>query len=84
MFKKFAVRLLGSLAFLSALIFASCSDSLNDKNDVLLGMLAAANAKTVQYGSLTINSSDSRVLNIGDIAYANAYVTGTGITSVIS
>ena len=84
MFKKFAVRLLGSLAFLSVLIFASCSDSLNDKNDVLLGMLAAANAKTVQYGSLTINSSDSRALNIGDIAYANAYVTGTGITSVIS
>lgn len=84
MFKKFAVRLLGSLAFLSVLIFASCSDSLNDKNDVLLGMLAAANAKTVQYGSLTINSSDSRALNISDIAYANAYVTGTGITSVIS
>ena len=84
MFKKFAVRLLGSLAFLSVLIFASCSDSLNDKNDVLLGMLAASNSKTVQYGSLTINSGDSRALNIGDIAYANAYVTGTGITSVIS
>ena len=86
MFKKFAVRLLGSLAFLSVLIFASCSDSLNDKNDVLLGMLAAANAKAsaAKYGSLTINSSDSRALNIGDIAYANAYVTGTGITSVIS
>ncbi|MEE1213230.1 MAG: alpha-amylase family glycosyl hydrolase [Treponema sp.] len=84
MFKKFAVRLLGSLAFLSVLIFASCSDSLNDKNDVLLGMLAAANAKAVQYGSLTINSSDSRALNVSDISYVYAAVSGTGISSPIT
>lgn len=84
MFKKFAVRLLGSLAFLSVLIFASCSDSLNDKNDVLLGMLAAANAKTVQYGSLTINSSDSRALNVSDISYVYASVSGTGIESPVT
>lgn len=84
MFKKFAVRLLGSLAFLSVLIFASCSDSLNDKNDVLLGMLAASNSKALQYGSLTINSGDSRALNVSDISYVYASVSGTGIESPVT
>lgn len=86
MFKKFALKLLGTLAFLSAFVFASCSDSLNDKNDVLLGMLAAANAKAsaAKYGSLTINSSDSRALNVSDISYVYASVSGTGIESPVT
>lgn len=84
MLKSVLTKLFCGAVALSVFVLSACSDSLTDKNDILLGMLAAANAKTVQYGSLTINSSDSRALNISDIAYANAYVTGTGITSVIS
>ena len=86
MFKKFAVKLLGVLAFLSAFIFTSCSDSLNDKNDVLLGLLGSSNSSAEKYGSLTISSEksdSSRALNISDISFAKAYVTGTGISTVI-
>lgn len=71
----------GALA-LSVFVLSACSDSLTDKNDILLGMLAASNSKTVQYGSLTIN--ETRALNVSDISYVYAAVSGTGISSPIT
>ena len=84
MLKSVFTKLFCGAVALSVFVLSACSDSLTDKNDILLGMLAAANAKTVQYGSLTINSGDSRALNVSDISYARAYVTGTGIESPVT
>lgn len=84
MLKSVFTKLFCGAVALSVFVLSACSDSLTDKNDILLGMLAAANAKTVQYGSLTINSGDSRALNVSDISYVYASVSGTGISSPIT
>ena len=84
MLKSVLTKLFCGAVALSVFVLSACSDSLTDKNDILLGMLAASNSKAVQYGSLTINSSDSRALNVSDISYVYASVSGTGIESPVT
>lgn len=47
-----------------------------------VGLDSNASGGEVEYGTLTIGD-DSRALNINDISYARAYVTGTGIASPV-
>lgn len=82
MLKSVFTKLFCGAVALSVFVLSACSDSLTDKNDILLGMLAASNSKTVQYGSLTIN--ETRALNVSDISYVYAAVSGTGISSPIT
>lgn len=82
MLKSVLTKLFCGAVALSVFVLSACSDSLTDKNDILLGMLAASNSKTVQYGSLTIN--ETRALNVSDISYVYAAVSGTGISSPIT
>ena len=82
MLKSVLTKLFCGALALSVFVLSACSDSLTDKNDILLGMLAASNSKTVQYGSLTIN--ETRALNVSDISYVYAAVSGTGISSPIT
>ena len=82
MLKSVLTKLFCGAVALSVFVLSACSDSLTDKNDILLGMLAASNSKAVQYGSLTIN--ETRALNVSDISYVYAAVSGTGISSPIT
>lgn len=83
MLKKFSVKVFCIVAALFASAFVlSCANSIDNNNSALLGLLLA-DSKNQGYGSLTINSSSSRALNVSDISYARAYVTGTGITAPV-
>ncbi|MBQ1628527.1 MAG: starch-binding protein [Treponema sp.] len=83
MIKSFTTKVLGvvALLFISAFVL-SCANSIESNNSLLLGLLLA-DSKIQEYGDLTINSAASRAMNISDISFAKAYVTGTGISTVI-
>lgn len=84
MLKSIWQKILSAGAIFAAVVCVSCSNELDDKSSMVLLSALQSTQNNTKYGSLTVNSSDSRELNVSDIVFASASVTGTGISAPLT
>lgn len=83
MMKKVLLKAVTSVAAVAMLSFTSCSDALKDGNDSIYLLAANASSKeSAQYGSLTINPSETRSIDVSELSSATVTVSGYGMEDV--
>ena len=82
MIKKILVKAAAAALAVGMLSFFSCSDSLNENNNMAYLLASKTAEESVQYGSITISTADSRALDVSTITSATVTVSGYGMTDV--
>ncbi|MBQ1629345.1 MAG: hypothetical protein II098_09350 [Treponema sp.] len=82
MIKKILVKAAAAALAVGMLSFFSCSDSLNENNNMAYLLASKTAEESVQYGSITISTGDSRALDVSTITSATVTVSGYGMTDV--
>ena len=82
MIKKNLVKAAAAALAVGMLSFFSCSDSLNENNNMAYLLASKTAEESVQYGSITISTADSRALDVSTITSATVTVSGYGMTDV--
>lgn len=84
MIKKILVKAAAAALAVGMLSFFSCSDSLNENNNMAYLLASKTAEESVQYGSITISTGDSRALDVDSISSAVITITGNGIDTPVT